>query len=278
MNFLKQALLITIALLFCLASRAMESEYKTLEDLQADLGADWVFSYETSKYLKHACIKNIEEAKKGFQLIFEHASKLAVEKPIIELKEIAHYLPMASYYYMALHLAVAKVKNINLSNILSGNTYEIEHKFEKQWQGLDLTIYKESTVLTPLVLPLDYVDFVQNIQNWVNLNMYSEVSKTSPFFDRTWLALVLPFIPYLVDQPVNNIYLSYNELKDLPCEIAVLENIACLWLNNNSLTSLPESLIYLKQLKHLNLKDNCFKHKPTVLDSMPEISFEISFE
>ena len=64
-----------------------------------------------------------------------------------------------------------------------------------------------------------------------------------------------------VKKPANilSLNLSHNCLEKLPNTFLPLINLTCLYVNNNRLSSLPESIGCLKRLQELDLRNNQLK-------------------
>ena len=100
---------------------------------------------------------------------------------------------------------------------------------------------------------LECVDFVRGYKNYgVNGGKH----KNTKLFSRAYLSYVLPLLEPLIGKPVTKLYLTYNQLTELPESISSLSNLEWLWLSGNKLTELPESISSLSKLKRLDLHGN----------------------
>ena len=65
-------------------------------------------------------------------------------------------------------------------------------------------------------------------------------------------------------EDIRSLNLSYNNLEKLPCVFPQLENLTCLYVNDNRLSSLPESMKFLERLQELDLRNNQLKRLDVV--------------
>ena len=55
---------------------------------------------------------------------------------------------------------------------------------------------------------------------------------------------------------LNTLYLSYNQITEIPESLTNLTSLTTLYLHNNQITEIPESLTNLTSLKELDLRSN----------------------
>ena len=85
----------------------------------------------------------------------------------------------------------------------------------------------------------------------------------------------LPEVPSIIGRLVNLriLMLDTNELKELPPEIALLQQLERMALSNNKLTSLPSGFQNLKNLKSLHAANNDFQEFPIQLIKLKNLEF-----
>ncbi|OQR89838.1 membrane protein [Thraustotheca clavata] len=72
-------------------------------------------------------------------------------------------------------------------------------------------------------------------------------------------------IGILANSPLQVLDIGYNLLTSLPTEIGTLKNLEELWVTNNALESIPESILELPKLRMLQLSNNKLKILPSNL-------------
>ena len=67
---------------------------------------------------------------------------------------------------------------------------------------------------------------------------------------------------------LKKIYLSDNQISDLPNEIINLKDLEYLFLDNNAIVEVPRSLFELKRVKKISLRNNNLKSLPSELKNI----------
>jgi len=70
---------------------------------------------------------------------------------------------------------------------------------------------------------------------------------------------------------LNSLWLTYNDLHNLPKEIGLLTSLRNLYMEHNNLLSLPNSIANLNKVSSLHVGHNKFTHLPVQITKMPRL-------
>ena len=107
-------------------------------------------------------------------------------------------------------------------------------------------------------------------QMWAPRGSTLDLSKGNLNSDQVELFISRCRFRFFSPEDIRSLNLSYNNMEKLPCVFPQLENLTCLYVNDNRLSSLPESMKFLKRLQELDLRNNRLKRLDVVRE-LPDL-------
>ena len=102
-------------------------------------------------------------------------------------------------------------------------------------------------------------------QMWAPRGSTLDMSKGNLNSDQVEFIISMCMFRFFSPVYIRSLNLSYNNLEKLPyCVLPQLENLTCLYVNDNRLSSLPESMKFLERLQELDLRNNQLKRLDVV--------------
>ena len=102
-------------------------------------------------------------------------------------------------------------------------------------------------------------------QMWAPRGSTVDMSKGNFNSDQVEFFISMCMFRFFSPEDIRSLNLSYNNLEKLPyCVFPQLENLTCLYVNDNRLSSLPESMKFLERLQELDLRNNQLKRLDVV--------------